>query len=301
MFKILIFYLAFLLFYCPFCVLAHPSVNTNWKIHQSLSYPEEADLKRLFRYLFGENELGYSLFDHKPMSFCFISTAVPGFSVKENVFKIYKRGAIPLFNGLKVCNNMQKFNNSKFIFIFTKKEEIPEFIILINRALFTQAVNKDIDVFKKWYGSKLTAESFLDDLVNARIRVEELLSQHLPLGILLGYGKHNAELFHRREMLLEGRNKIPFSFLIRPSSPFKSIEEELIYFDQRLSPIYSGSLFLLLAKPVNFVADFQWKETRDLQAHYLLAHRELTELFLREDWFYKIWERLCQDDFSNSF
>jgi hypothetical protein len=153
-------------------------------------------------------------------------------------------------------------------------------------------LNENIDVLKKTYGCKATAESFLTDLTNKKIELEELLQQHLLLGILLGYGRHNAELFQRREDLLEGKRQIPFSISQQPSKTFSSAQKELESLDQKLLPIYRRNTHLLLVKPVNFVADQQSPKTRLLVRHYELLHKELTALFLSEDWFPLILEKI---------
>ena len=153
-------------------------------------------------------------------------------------------------------------------------------------------LNENIDVLKKTYGCKVTAESFLTDLINKKIEIEELFQQHLLLGILLGYGRHNAELFQRREELLAGKKQIPFLILQKPSKRFSSIEKELELLDQKLLITYTKNTQLLLVKPVNFVADQQSPETRLLMSRYELLHKELTVLFLSEDWFPLILEKI---------
>jgi hypothetical protein len=48
-----------------------------------LSFKEKGDLKLFFHDLFADNELGYTLFGDKPMSFCIPSARAPYFSQKD--------------------------------------------------------------------------------------------------------------------------------------------------------------------------------------------------------------------------
>lgn len=262
------------------------------QVEETLSFEEQDELKILFHNLFAEHELGYTLFGDKPMSFCFPPTSVLSISTQEHVFKIYTRGSLPLFNALKAWNKVQSLKkNENFILIVNEKNGFPESVFLINKSRFLFVVNENIDAFRKIYGYEITAESFLKDLNDKIIGPRELFQQHLLLGILLGYGRHNAELFQRREMLLSGKKQAPFLIFQKPGARFSTIEEELYFLDRHLQPIYTNNSTLLLVKPVNFVGDFQRLETHLLQAQYKFLHKELTALFLCQDWFQSIFER----------
>lgn len=285
----------FLLFF-NFLICSHlvESKDIVWQVQERLSWEEQDELKLLFRNLFAENELGYTLFGDKPMSFCFPPTALITISTQENVFKVYAKGAHPLFNALKAWDKIKELTeNENYIFITHEKNGFPESVFLINKSRFCCVVNENIDVFRKVYGSKVTAESFLKDLQDKKIGLKEFLQQHLLIGILLGYGRHNAELFQRREVLLMGKNQIPFSIIQKPAKPFSTTDEELEFLDNLLQPICTKNSLLLLVKPVNFVADPRFPETRLLQTRYESLHKELTALFLCENWFQLILEKLC--------
>ncbi len=283
----------FCFFYLLFCAYPIESKNVLSELPDTLTCEEQNGLKLLFHELFAENELGYTLFGNKPMSFCFPSTSVISFSTKDRIFKIYKRGTLPIFNALSAWDTVKQFTNCEnYIFITHERNGFPESIFLINKARFLHVLKENTDVLKKTYGCKVTAESFLSDLMNKKIEFEELLQQHLLLGILLGYGRDNAELFQRREDLFVGKKQIPFSISQKPSKRFSSAEKELESLDQKLLPIYTRNTQLLLVKPVNFVADQQSPETHLLVSHYELLHKELTALFLSEDWFSLILEKI---------
>jgi hypothetical protein len=275
---------------CCSCPIAGSSF---FEFLDTLTWEEQNDLKIFFHELFAENELGYTLFGDKPMSFCFPSTSVVSFSTKERIFKIYKKGNIPIFNSLSAWNHLKKLTESEnFVFISNDKNGFPDSVFLINKPQFISALNENIGILKKEYGRNATAELFLNDLINDKIKIEELLQKHALFGILLGYGRHNAELFQRREDLLSGKRKIPLSMSQKPSKGFISTEAEIESLESKLLPVNTKNTRLLLVKPVNFVADHQDPKTHELVSHYELLHKELTSLFLREDWFPLILEKI---------
>jgi hypothetical protein len=283
----------FCFFYFLFSTYSVESKNVRVEFSKTLNWERQNDLKLLFHELFADNELGYTLFGDKPMSFCFPSTSVIAFSIKDHIFKIYKRGTLPIFNALPAWNAVKQLKNcGNYIFITHERNGFPESVFLINKTRFLHVLSENIDVLKKTYGCKVTAESFLTDLINKKIEIEELFQQHLLLGILLGYGRHNAELFQQREELLVGKKQVPFLISQKPSKRFSSTEKELELLDQKLLLTYTKNTQLLLVKPVNFVADQQSLETRLLVNHYELLHKELTALFLSEDWFPLILEKI---------
>ena len=284
-------------FFCFLCLLfcAYPieSKNILSELPYTLTSEEHSSLKLLFHELFAENELGYTLFGDKPMSFCFPSTSVISFSTKDSIFKIYKRGTLPIFNALAAWDTVKKLTNSEnYIFITQEKNGFPESIFLINKARFLQVLNENTDVLKKAYGCNATAESFLNDLITKKIKPDDLLQQHLLLGILLGYGRHNAELFQQREDLLTGNKQIPFTISSQSSKKFSRSQKELESLDEKLRPIYTRNSQLAVVKPINFVADQRSPETRLLVSNYKLTHKKLTALLLNEDWFPLILDKI---------
>lgn len=286
----------FILCCFPFSIFSIERSDLHRNIQEELSQQEKNDLKDFFRYLFASSELGYSLFDDKPMSFCSIPTCAPGISTKENLFKIYKKGSQPLLRGFKAWNKIKHLKTkSAYIFIITEKNGLPDLAFLINKERFVYTFNENIDLFRHVYGSKITAESFLEDFESAKLNIYEFLQQHLLLGVLLGYGRGNAELFQRREMLLAGRNRVPLTTCPEHAPGFLSIEDELSFLNQHLQPTFTGKSLLLAVTPVNFSADPESLETQHLQEHYFSVHRELSKLFSSKNWFQIILNQLCMN------
>lgn len=283
----------FLFFF--FCYLSSvaPCNHICTSTQEELSLHEIEELKQLFRYLFAETEFGYTLLGNKPMSFCFPPTQSIYISSKDKFFKIFKSDRINVSNALAVLKKIKV--NNKYIFIIKKKRDgTPDCVFFINKEKWMQTFNENIDAFRKVYGHKINAELFLKSLQTKNHFIAELFEQHLLLGILLGYGRHNAELFQRRHPLF-GRKKIPYSIYPKPSAPFLTIEEELCFFKKKLKLIHSNQCGLLRVNRVNFAADLESSETIQLHKHYSAIHQKLTQLFSTENWFETLLEQLCSD------
>jgi len=264
------------------------------KLIYSLSQEEEQELKLLCHYLFAQNELGYTLFGDKPMSFCFLPTGVPRIAVRDCFFKIYIQGQHSFIKGVAAWNKLRKESNYSLI-TYEDNNNYPLVAFFVNKKAFTEVFNKNIDVFKKNYGSKVTVEFFLAELESKKIPLDKLFNQHLFLGILLGYGRHNAELFQRRNILHSPEAEVPFLPDQKPKKGFSSIEGELKYLDQHLQPITLEDSLLLLVTPVNFVADPDHPETVLLKQKYDSIHKELTIIFKRDDWLDTLFSQIYSD------
>jgi hypothetical protein len=283
---------------CPF-FFKKSQVSTNL-IH-ALSEKEYQDLKLFFHNLFINNELGYTLFGDKPMSFCFPDAIKPQFSQRDFTYKIYFNGDVPLFRGFAVWKKIStSINHEKYSFIIYEDSGYPTFVILINKECFIDTVNKNIDVFKKIYGSSITAKLILEKIENKSIDQDKLFNQHLLLGIMLGYGRNAAELFQRRWSLAYGEFNPPL--LEKPTLPskgFSSVEEELQNITRRLQAKpkifdwYTNTFPIFLrVVTVPFALDPDDPEAQSLLNKYKVLHAKLTNIFDRNDWLEIVLDRL---------
>src|ERR1700722_5592169 len=201
-----------------------------------LSVKEHNNLALFFYNLFAQEELGYTFFGDKPMSFCFPNTHPPVFSKRDYLFKLYIEGTIQFANGLAAWDKLKELSdNSDYSLVIYEEKKYPIFAILINKPAFIKEVSTNIDAFKSVYGRSVDALWVLKNIEKNVITQDELFSQHLLLGIMLGYGRHAAELFERRWNLEYGEFRPPlFQNQQTPRKDFFSLEEELQYLIQRL-------------------------------------------------------------------
>ena len=102
-----------LLFFIILCVSIGRNKNSTARIIHSLSIKERKDFELLFHDFFAENELGYTLFGDKPMSFCIPNSLFPLFSKKDFTFRPYLDDPRPLFGGLLLWKNILTKVNMK--------------------------------------------------------------------------------------------------------------------------------------------------------------------------------------------
>jgi len=275
-----------------FCFTPVLGFGDNLVKTEQLSGDEIEELKLLFHYLFSATEFGFTLFGDKPMSLCFPPVRSIHISTRDNLFKIHKNEDIDLYNALITFGKL-KLKDS-YIFITEKnKYGFPCSLFFINKEKFFHVFNENMDLFKKVYGQKISPESFIVSLQTKDNFIDEFFEQHALLGILLGYGRHNAELFERRHPLF-GRRKIPYTIYPKPTAPFLSLEEELCFFKKKLQLVQPNRFEFLKISKVNFAADPESLETAQLCKHYALIHRELTRLFSCDNWFEILLEKLCE-------
>lgn len=102
------------------------------------------------------------------------------------------------------------------------------------------------------------------------------------LGILLGFGKHNAMLFQRREDLLEKleEKKICGLYNLEP------IQNELQQINSKLQTLREHDFYIISSlNRVCFVADHKQQESKRIKEKYDELNVKINEIYSREDWF----------------
>jgi hypothetical protein len=258
-----------------------------------LSAKERRELTPFFHNLFAQEELSYTLFGDKPMSFCFPNTYPPVFSKRNYLFKLYIEGTIPFFHGLETWKKLRESSqNNEYSLILYEEKKYPTFAILINKQAFIKEVDKNIDAFKSVYGKAIDASWVLNKIEEKMIDQDELFNQHLLLGIMLGYGRHSAELFQRRWNLIYGEFRPPLSQKPKDvNKGFTSANGELQYLTEVLQSkpkkfewyINTFPLFLRVTT-VAFAFDPDDPEAQTLIRKYKELHGKLISIFDRDDW-----------------
>jgi len=129
------------------------------------------------------------------------------------------------------------------------------------------------------------------------IVLNDLFRQHALMGVMLGYGRQNAENFQRHWELTMDPNRPPLlTPRKKPSKGFFSVEEELAYLDrffQHSTKKPSTPMHLVIPLPVG-------RNPNDSEAPLIgkkhdSLHRKLTEIFKREDWVETILSQFTQE------
>ncbi len=181
---------------------------------QSLSKEQNFILKEFFRTLIKDSFSGYVLYGAKPMS-------IEGYplSYESGALSGIDEKALCLIKGVEFWQalSISPKNKDYFFLVFDAKSYGYRHLVCINRQAFLDTVNKNLSLFRYVLGPTLTAESLLQELIEAKERFYDVLkSDNVLLGILLGYGTQNALLISRKEFIsnafLSDRNE-EFPFL----------------------------------------------------------------------------------------
>jgi len=279
-------YLGFISFVLFLGLNVYQSRKSVDRMHALRAIPKEErdSLEWLLRHF--HQDSSYVLFGTKPMAFAFLK--------REEVFRAQAPGVYEVmdsitqyhihnFVGLKGWEAWEKykhlFASSNFVLLQNSEPNLNT-LYLINKREFLKTVEEEIDLFKKVLGSHITPQKVLDQCLTSKDVFEiALKGNHALLGVLLGFGRHNAELFARR-------NEIMHKKALMPSSGFATLEEEYAYLDAKLQSFTEeeseewNSLGLTLPC---FAADLDHPETQKLKMKYRKQFKEIVQKYKGAD------------------
>jgi hypothetical protein len=274
-------------------------------IFSSISSEEQLKIKDLFKEFFKISEFAYSLYGDKPMSF------------SETLFNDHSPQKLLEFISLKdLCEDtltLQNFVEPSKIFnerwrawkkykdqyilkkylLIEKKIGDQIRVFFINIPAFKKIVNEHIHLFKKIINPTISAEGLIVQFEDESTNVSDILHHNVGLlGILLGFGKHNAMLFQKREDLtdlLERRKKSRIYKL-------QFIENKLNFINDKMKSFHEhDSNVLASINRVMFVADPDHPETIQLREKYDELNKKINEIYFKDDWFEQTLIQLTSD------
>ncbi len=151
-------------------------------------------------------------------------------------------------------------------------------IALINNKQFICIIEENIEDFRAVLGSKMSASSLLEGLAKKEQTLYQLLQDHSGLlGIILGYGKHNASLFYQRALIENQINTCQFA-----PKKFDLIEAKFNALNVKLQPVnQTKPSKLLFALSPAFIFDPHHPETQKLLTQYTRQKKEFTTAYGR--------------------
>lgn len=265
-------------------------------ISQKLASIPEKDryvLEAFFRYILFEESFAYVLFGDKPVSLSgyFDPKEISGDNlifIRQLLHKknwIVKRGfevwqkyqhLFPSSNYRLNIERSLEFDSIFHITLFSKK----------NVFLMFEKHSKD---FKKILGSEITVEALWKECGNDHWHRTALKNHEALFGILLGYGRENACLYHRRAIVGIDTYLPPgvyFRTRPRPSPGYSSAEEEFRVLDQIAQPFceedYEWPNYKFMFLP-HFMADQNIEETKQLKIKYRNERKQIREIYSKGD------------------
>jgi hypothetical protein len=281
--------ITFIVQVCPVNGSALPPVEKARQIISNIPEKDREILDGFFRNLFFFYEFGYTLFGDKPVSFETFDLE------QEQKPELFQTSAV----GYKTWSryaNLFPSNGYLFLFFENKIEGICE-ITLINKAAFLKTVEDHLVKFSEVYGPEINPEKLLMHLIERQSLHNTPMNHRADLiGILLGYGKINAELFQKRNELLMTGAGIKKK-RTTPSHGYCSVEEELEVLNKSLQSFSKeGRITLNYMRLPGFAADPEQEETIRLRKKYIKMRRQITEQFVQENVLQTIAEKLCKGE-----
>ncbi|MBS4167403.1 hypothetical protein [Parachlamydia sp. AcF125] len=231
---------------CAFC-----KTECTSSILNQISQSEKEQLEAFFAELVVDAHFGYSLFGDKPVSLTGHFLLTPW----NNVLELHKIDG-DFWQKWKIWEKYQKQLEITHYLLVKEPASFKnsQFIILINKKAFIHAFTKHAALFHAILGAGLKPEKILQEIAEGKKTFFESI-RHNPtlLGLLLGYGEHNAICFSQKGKILK-------------MSCLRSFGD-----DSRFSLLRVGSLY--------FLADFKHPETQALYQKYEKLRGRLSTIY----------------------
>jgi len=261
---------------------------------------DKLDLEIFFRHLICDDHIGYTLFGDKPIS-------ISGYYVHEPIEHVLW-GRIPHISIDRLWKVWEKHRNrikmKNYLWLNEPhSQDIPNLriITVINKRAFLKVIHDNIDEFQRILGHDMTPDEFLDKVRSGNTSLFDLLHRNEVLyGILLGYGKKNAQFFDRRYLLMQHINRfhslIPstyekYSLRYPKNIVNKSLEKEYDSLESRME-FFDLELKLSCFSSPHFIAIKNDEETAMLKIKYMDTHRQLIKSYSKGDFLKITFQRL---------
>jgi len=280
----------------------HKSVDVT-KVLRTLPKEDRESLEWWFRHFWASS---YVIFGNKPMAFHGVNTVEPynpeilqvhGFM--DSICRLHQEN----FAQIKGVEAWEKhkhlFPSSRFI-ILENYSQGHVTIFVINKPAFLTQVEENIDYFREVLGNNTTPQQVLDDCLQSNDLYKDVLKNHDGLlGILLGFGQHNAKLFSRRCQITDANQPKAFSLTKKPLIPshgFSTLDEELTDIHSkfgRFDDIEANDFNPLFLSLPGFVADHTSPETKKLKTEYTQQYKKIVKIHKNKDFLEITLKQFC--------
>jgi len=279
------------------------------KILNAMPEDDREALEWFFRCLFHDT-FSYVLFGSKPMSissFLKIEPSRPPIYRVADFMDLSIGLASPvrlkMHRGWEVWKKYEHFFPSSNFFLLENRDLECITIVMINKYFFLKKIEENIDDFKEVLGSQITPEKIFEDYLKANDVFKDVLNSHEGLlGTLLGYGRHNAQLFLRRNQIEKIIKSQEFSSTKQsffPSKGFDTLDEEYRNINEKLVSFDTSQIMdfnpLLIMLP-GFAADQEASETQQLKIEYKKQYKNIMKRYKNGDFLEITLRKFVQGD-----
>jgi hypothetical protein len=279
------------------------------KFLSSLPLEERFLLEFFFRCLIQKDPIGYTILGGKPMSF--YSYLKPKLIVNsyhsqplkwvDLFFEGFDNEDALFHKGLEIWKKYEHRFCRKNIFfdVFEQDQELHFMqVSVFNKRLIFPLFDRYFDKFIDLDHSIRDKEFLFNLLLHDQEFKEKFYSREDLLGVCLGYGEKNAELFRKMATLLTSVGRLKFT-LEKPSPDrLKRLEAELTalegFFRTGIKDHVTRKFLFNIG--LGFRADFSDPETLFLQKKYAELYKRLTATYEGADFLEKTLELICIAD-----
>lgn len=195
------------------------------KIHE-IPISEREKLVDFFDLLIKDFQCAYTLFGDKPCSFAsYVNPAqcLSSESLNKLNYYIFEEGWLCWLH----CQHLFSSENYRL-----RKIEPPnsalKMILMINKRALINVINQHLARFQKELNLDLSAEEMFRKIDSDDIFLTKVLADSARLGILLGYGEDNSDIFKKKQTLINQVNACMFPPLKEGLESDSSKKEPLI-------------------------------------------------------------------------
>ncbi len=284
-------------------------------IVQTLEKLPKGDREALewFFFYLNDSTAVYVLFGDKPMAICEYREIRPTPRPSEicqiddlidSFFESVKECNLRMRKGLEAWKKYEHlFPSSNFILLENRDpSDNWVTITIINKRAFLKKIEETIEDFKEALSTNITPQKILEECLAGNAIFEDVLNHHDGLlGILLGYGRHNAQLLYRRVQIDGIREHQKFRLtktVLHPSEGFSTLEDEYNFISKKLSFFVNGEIPdfnpLLMSLP-GFMADHDSPETQQLKTAYQEQYKKIISKYKQGDYLEVTLNQFCNE------
>jgi hypothetical protein len=263
---------------------------------KNIPQEERVCLDFLFRSHF--STVGYCLFGSKPMAVIGYDDPLEEINdvndLLDDGYGSFHSDNLKIYRGWKLWQKYQHlFPMSNYAFVKSKNftENNHTLLVLINKEEFKEVIQNHLGDFQEILGDKVTPELLLEKALRSNDIFGDVLKHHQGLiGTVLGFGRHNAWLFHKRAEISSLLGEVG-PLLGPPSNCIKKLatltsQRDLDTLNQRLQSFDDRGILsfnpLMISLP-GFAADPNASETKALKAKYEKQYRQIIRRYQKGD------------------
>jgi hypothetical protein len=282
------------------------------KFLSSLSSDERFLLEFFFRSLIQQDVIGYTLLGGKPMSFhsylkpkfivgAYHSKPLNWIDRMDLVFEGFNDDYALFHKGLEIWKKYEYLfcGNNIFFDVFENDHELHFVqVSVFNKRLMFPLFDQCIHKFIRLDSSIKDKESLFNLLLHDRKFKEKFYSREDLLGVCLGYGEKNADLFRKMATIFRSLGRFGFTLNTPTPTRFKNLQDELATLERSFNVGMRDhvSRKLLFHLGVGFRVDFSDPETIFLQDKYTNYHKKLTQFYENANFLERTLELIIQAD-----